>query len=306
MLPDVQLLKPEYPIGISRVGVVGVKKLVEVERKFGRPIILISNFSVFVDLPSNLKGVSLSRNFEVVDEVLESLTAKPIKQVEELVIKIAESLLQRHEYATKAEVFMESELIIKKKTPKSNIHTQEVVKIICEAFLDKNNNRKVFVGVEVAGLTACPCAQELLKVRAKERLKEKGYDDETVEEILKLVPIASHNQRGKATVKVEVKNFKVPISKLIEIVKASMSSETYEILKREDELEVVEIAHRNTRFVEDSVRIIAAKIVEYFKDVPDDVLIFIRQENEESIHQHNIVAERIATLGELRSELSKI
>lgn len=303
MLPDVQFFKPEYPIGISKVGVVGVKKLVEIERKFRRPIILISEFSVFVDLPSNLKGVSLSRNFEVIDEVLESLTAEPVGQIEDLSIKIAENLLQKHEYATKAEVFMSSDLIVKKRTPKSKIQTQEVVKILCEVVLNKNREKKIFVGVEVTGLTVCPCAQELMKVKVKEKLREK-YSEEVIENVLNLIPVASHNQRGKATIKVEVKNFKVPIGKLIEIAKTSMSSETYEILKREDELEIVERAHRNARFVEDSVRIMAAKIIEIFKDAPDDALVIIRQENEESIHQHNVVAERVATFGELRSELN--
>ncbi|MET1124905.1 MAG: GTP cyclohydrolase MptA [Archaeoglobaceae archaeon] len=303
MLPDVQLLKPDYPIGLSRVGAVGIKKLVEVERESRRPIILISSFDVFVDLPSYLKGVSLSRNFEVVDEVIESLISKPIKNVEELVVRIAEQLLERHEYASRAEVFMVSELIMRKRTPRSSLQTQEVVKIMSEALVEKSGGRRVMVGAEVTGVTACPCAQELIKAVSAERLKALGYSEEDVRRILEVVPVATHNQRGRAMIKVEVKGFDVPISKLIEIARASMSYETYEILKREDELEVVERAHRNTRFVEDSVRIMAAKLVEAFPDAPDDAIVFIRQENEESIHQHNVVAERVASFGELRSEL---
>ena len=68
-LPDIQADKPQIPINLSRVGVTNVKKLVEVKRKDKRPIVLISTFDIFVDLPSHLKGANLSRNFEAVDEV---------------------------------------------------------------------------------------------------------------------------------------------------------------------------------------------------------------------------------------------
>lgn len=304
MLPDVQLLKPEVPIGLSRVGATGIKKLVEVQREGKRPIILISSFDVFVDLPAHLKGVNLSRNFEVIDEVIEALTAKPIENIEDLVVEIARHLLDRHEYATKAEAKMTSELIMRKRTPKTKQRTQEVVKIFGEASLSRNGKKLVLVGVEVTGITACPCAQELVKARSAERLADLGIDEELIQKILDNVPVASHNQRGRATLKVQVtENFKVPIAKLIEVAKSSMSYETYEILKREDELAVVETAHRNTRFVEDSVRIMAMELLKTFPNAPDDILTFLKQENEESIHQHNVVAERYATFGELRNEI---
>jgi GTP cyclohydrolase-4 len=304
MLPDVQLLQPEVPIGLSRVGATGVKKLVQVERKGKRPIILISTFDVFVDLPSTRKGVNLSRNFEAVDEVIESLTAKPVKRVEELTVKMAETLLERHEYATKAEVKMVSELIMRKKTPSTSQKTQEVVKIFSEAQRRKDGRKRVMIGVEVDGITACPCAQELVRSKAALELEKAGFSGEAISKVLSIVPISTHNQRGKARVKIEVRDgFAPSLDELIEIAKSAMSYDVYEILKREDELKVVEMAHRNPRFVEDSVRIMAKKTVEKFDNAPDDVLVVFRQENEESIHQHNVVAERVSTMGELRKEL---
>jgi GTP cyclohydrolase-4 len=304
MLPDVQLLQPEVPIGLSRVGATGVKKLVQVERKGKRPIILISSFDVFVDLPSTRKGVNLSRNFEAVDEVIESLTAKPVKRVEELTVKMAETLLERHEYATKAEVRMVSELIMRKKTPITSQKTQEVVKIFSEAQRWKDGRERVMIGVEVDGITACPCAQELVRSKAALELEKAGFSGEAVSKVLGIVPISTHNQRGKARVKIEVRDgFTPSLDELIEIAKSAMSYDVYEILKREDELRVVEMAHQNPRFVEDSVRIMAKKTVEKFGDAPDDVLVAFKQENEESIHQHNVVAERVSTIGELRREL---
>lgn len=305
MLPDVQLLKPEVEIGLSRVGARNVRKLVQVKRKAKRPIILISTFDVYVDLPSTRKGVNLSRNFEAVDEVIENLTQNPVENVEDLNLRIVDELLRRHEYATKAEVIMEAEYILKKRTPYSNQKTQEVVKIYSDATKWRNGKVKTFVGAEVYGITVCPCAQELIRAYAAEKLKESGFSDEQIAKIMKIVPLASHNQRGRGFVKVEVReNFKPRIEDIIEIAKSGMSYEIYEILKRGDELEVVKNAHFNPRFVEDAVRIMAKKAVEKFEDAPDDVLVYFRQVNEESIHQHDVIAERLATIGELRNEIA--
>ncbi len=82
-----------------------------------------------------------------------------------------------------------------------------------------------------------------------------------------------------------------------------MSSEIYELMKRSDEAHVVEKAHRRPRFVEDCVREMVRGVVEQLPELPDEVFISARQENLETIHQHNVIAERFGTLGEIRREL---
>ena len=305
MLPDVQLLKPEVPIALNRVGLKNVKKLVEVNvMGKSRPIILISTFDVFIDLPSDLKGANLSRNLEAIDDVIEKLTSKPVNRVEDLCSEIVDELLKRHEYAEMAEIQMKAELIVRKKTPVTKQKTDEVVNITCEVMKHRNGSEKVFVGVEVLGITACPCGQELIKSRVREVLKGL-VDREKLESVLNAIPLPTHNQRGRAIVKIEVRgDFSPRIEDLITVAKGSMSFETFELLKREDELEVIWRMHRNPKFVEDCVRAMAKGVVETFKNAPDDVLIYLKQENEESIHQHNVIAEIFTTIGELRSNLS--
>ncbi len=83
-----------------------------------------------------------------------------------------------------------------------------------------------------------------------------------------------------------------------------MRAKPYEILKRPDEAKVVEMAHKKPMFVEDCVREMAKRVVESFTELPDDSIITIRQINEESIHQHDAVAERVALMGDLRRELA--
>ena len=117
-LPDIQACVPDYPFNLTRVGVTGVKKLIKVERGGDeRPVVLISNFEVFVDLPSDRKGANLSRNFEAIDEVLEDAINRPVYEIEELCGEIAKRLLARHEYASRAEVKMKSGYIGSKQTP---------------------------------------------------------------------------------------------------------------------------------------------------------------------------------------------
>src|SRR4029079_15958209 len=87
-------------------------------------------------------------------------------------------------------------------------------------------------------------------------------------------------------------------------VEDSMSSEIYELMKRSDEGEVVEKAHRRPRFVEDCVREMIRGVVEGFPELTDEHFVSARQENLETIHQHNVVAERFGLMGEIRHELA--
>ena len=119
--------------------------------------------------------------------------------------------------------------------------------------------------------------------------------------------MATHNQRGLGTLHVgcpEACAEQIEAARLLEIVEESMSSEIYELMKRPDEVEVVEKAHRRPRFVEDCVREMIRAVVEGYPDLPDEAFVMARQENLETIHRHNVVAERYGTLGDLRQELT--
>src|SRR5438132_1224276 len=77
----------------------------------------------------------------------------------------------------------------------------------------------------------------------------------------------------------------------------------YQLLKRPDELFVVEHAHLQPRFVEDSVRCALQETLEHYGDLADGDFLFSQQVNLETIHNHDVIAERHGTVGELRAEL---
>ena len=307
-LPDTQDDTPSVPIKLTRVGVTGVKKLLQLERTNKRPIILLPTFDAFVDLPSDQKGVHMSRNPEAISEVLEDVAKDSTVDVESLCAKIVEKMMTKHEYAKRVEISMTTDFMFMKESPVTKNKTQEMAQLKAKAIGlrddDGNINIRKSVGAELIGMTVCPCAQE--SVRESDKLKLLEFlDEETTQKVLDTVTFASHNQRGIGTLLIEVPEHKVVKAEdLIDIIETSMSSPVCELLKRPDENATVMNAHRNPVFVEDCVRNMMEKIVKKYADFPDDTLITARQENQESIHRHNAFAEKVTTLGELKEELN--
>jgi len=307
-LPDTQDDAPNIPIELTRVGVTGVKKLLQLERTNKRPIILLPTFDAFVDLPSNQKGVHMSRNPEAISEVLEEVANGSTVDVESLCAKIVEKMMTKHEYARRVEISMTTDFMFMKESPVTKNKTQEMAQLKAKAIGYRTDDGDIeirkSVGAELIGMTVCPCAQESVKESDKNKLLE-FLDEETTQKVLDTVTFASHNQRGVGTLLIEVPEDKVVKAEdLIEIIETSMSSPVCELLKRPDENATVMNAHRKPVFVEDCVRNMMEKIVKKYADFPDDTLITARQENQESIHRHNAFAEKVTTLGDLKEELN--
>ncbi|MDD3753400.1 MAG: GTP cyclohydrolase MptA [Methanobacterium sp.] len=305
-LPDTQEKSPTIPVHLTRVGVKGVKKLLKIERDKKRPIVLIPTFDAYVDLPSTQRGIHMSRNPEAISEVLEEAVEGNVVEIESLCAEIVNLLLEKHKYAKRAEVSMKSDFMIMKKSPVTKHRTQEMTNIMADAIGYRNDDEVVIrkmIGAEVVGMTVCPCAQETIKESSKQKLRE-FLDEKTTEKVLEAVTFASHNQRGRGSIMIEVPAQQIIRGEdLIRIIEDSMSSSVCELLKRTDEHAVVEHAHQYPMFVEDCVRNMVQKIVQEFSHLPDDTLITARQINEESIHRHNAFAEKVATMGELKLEI---
>ncbi len=297
---DVQARPPGVPVGLSRVGVTGVEKVVRIrdESYFAR-------LSCFVDLSHQQKGAHMSRFEEVVNEAIgEVVLSESPFRAETLAQHIAE-LVRTRQDAERAEVTIAARYPEHKPAPVSGIPTQEIYTLHGRAVAFEHGTRRT-VGVSATGMTACPCAQELVAGRARERLAEDGFSAEQVERIIERVPVATHNQRGLATLHIgciEECVAEIDASALLQIAEGSMSSEIYELMKRTDEVEVVEKAHRRPRFVEDCVREMIAGVVARFPELDGASFVSARQENLETIHQHNVLAERHGLLSELRAEV---
>jgi GTP cyclohydrolase-4 len=172
---------------------------------------------------------------------------------------------------------------------------------MAQAVATKDSSKRM-VGVEVEGMVACPCAQDMVHSYAYVRLQEEGFPEDAIEKMLSVTPLATHNQRGRATLMIGTDE-DLDASELIELAESAMSSENYGLLKRPDELYIVNKAHANPRFVEDVARDILRGVVEKYTKLPDDTFVWVCQRNEETIHKYDVEAEGWGTLGELRSEI---
>ena len=297
---DVQARPPGVPVGLSRVGVTGVEKVVRIrdESYFAR-------LSCFVDLSHEQKGAHMSRFEEVVNAAIgEVVLSESPFRAETLAQHIAE-LVRTRQDAERAEVTIAARYPEHKPAPVSGIPTQEIYTLHGRAVAFEHGTRRT-VGVSATGMTACPCAQELVAVRARARLAADDFSAAEIERILQSVPVATHNQRGLATLHIgciEECVAEIDASALLQVAEGSMSSEIYELMKRTDEVEVVEKAHRRPRFVEDCVREMIAGVVARFPELDGASFVSARQENLETIHQHNVLAERHGLLSELRAEV---
>ena len=281
----------ENSFKLTKVGVKDVKKPVRI-RRGGRAVTLTTTFDIFVDLPASQKGSHLSRNLEIVSEIIDESVRSPMPGLEFLTEKIAVELLNRHSYASQSEVWARAEYFLERLGPGGR-KSLEPYQLAAKAWAVRGKPMKVSraIGVKVIGMTACPCAMETVRAALVGRYGK----------IPKQLPTITHNQRNITSLMIDAPSgHDVEADELIDIVESSVSSPTYEILKRPEEAMVVEKAHENPRFVEDVVREVLAKVVQRFTDLPGDVKVSVRSESEESIHKHNAFAERVTTLDELR------
>jgi GTP cyclohydrolase I/GTP cyclohydrolase-4 len=300
---DVQSRRPSTQVSLSRVGVTGVEKVVRV-RSNGAEQLFYAELECFVDLGPRQKGAHMSRFEEIVNEAIDEVVLGEAFKAETLASHIAERVRDRQD-GRRAEVTIAARYPEHKRAPVSGLPTQEIYTLFGSAVASGRGTRRL-VGVEAQGMTACPCAQELVMDRSRERLRRGGFSDDEIARVFEAVPVASHNQRGIGTLHVgcpEGCHQDLDAETLLEIVEAAMSSEIYELMKRSDEVEVVEKAHRRPRFVEDCVREMIRMAVERFGDLGEHAFVSARQENLETIHKHNVVAERHGLLGELGREI---
>jgi GTP cyclohydrolase-4 len=291
-------------VRLSRVGVTGVQKVIR-GRSYEAERLFYAELECFVDLGPPQRWARMSRFEEIVNETVDQvILGETAFKVETLASQIAERVRDRQE-GVRAEVTIAARYPEHKPAPVSGLPTQEIYTLFGSAVASARGTRRL-VGVEVQGMTASPRARELIMERSQERLRGDGFTDDEITRVFEVVPVASHNQRGTGTLHIgcpEGSEEALEAETLLEIVEAAMSSEIYELMKRTDEVEVVEKAHAQPRFVEDCVREMIRMAIERFGHLGENAFVSARQENLESIHKHNLVAERHGLLGELRREV---
>jgi GTP cyclohydrolase IV len=295
---DVHALPPSRGgLRLRSVGVAGIRKPLAVQRPDGVHT-LAARFDVSVDLPADRKGSDLSRNAEVLAEVVDQTAVRPVASLESACASIARELLTRHPSATEASVRASAEYFLRRGVSDERRSFEDYL-LLGEATATADGPSGVStrrgVGAEAVGMTACPCAMETCR---EELAKQFPL---LADPRLAGLPMITHNQRNRTRLVFESSEAaELEVDEVIAAIEGAQSSPTFAILKRGDEGRVVLGAHRNPKFVEDVLRDLLASVPARFPGLPDDTLVFARTVSEESIHKYNVEASHRVSLGELR------
>jgi GTP cyclohydrolase FolE2 len=254
-LIDVQNEKPENEIELNKVGVQGLRKYVIVngtEKKY-HTIVTINSY---IKLPSNLRGVHMSRFAESIDEIPEETTS-----IEDLAQKISQTSLEKHHFDCCTKVFCEFPF---DRTRPNGEKEKGIAQMTAKY---STATKRKSLGVSVNGALACPCSREMCG----------GL---------------THNQRGNLSIDIDVSKGNIDPEEIIEVCSQSFSSPTFSILKRPEEKKLVEQMHQNARFVEDVVR----KCVQFLREKYPKRYCIVKCASYESIHDHNAFSEWRGTL----------
>ncbi|HEY4440677.1 MAG TPA: GTP cyclohydrolase MptA [Candidatus Elarobacter sp.] len=296
---------PDVRLSLNRVGVSSVKHHIRLNVG-GEERLFAGEFTMVADLAPDKAGVHMSRFAELLEAATLDVLARSERpgRVEDLTEQIAREIVTS-QGALRADVRLRAEFGLERWTPVSGKRTEETYTLIGIAHADATSSRRI-VGVEADGMTACPCAQLMVREHSLRELIDAGFSEADAARALDALPVATHNQRGRGTLYIGAEPpyaGEIRAEDLVEIVESSMSSETYDLLKRPDEFFIVNKAHHNPKFVEDVVRGILARALDVYGDFPDGTYVGATQLNYESIHKHDAFAEAFGLFGEFRREL---
>jgi len=297
-MKDVHAMAPTRGhLQLRSVGLSGIRKPLSIRRP-DRVNVLAATIDLAVDLPADRKGSDLSRNAEILAEIVDRTILQPADSLESACSSIARELLARHAYATEATVKAEAEYFLRRGISSDRQSFEDyLLRAEARAFRSDDQSAQLHrsIGAEAVGMTACPCAMET----AREKLEAEF--PLLADPRLKGLPMISHNQRNRTRLMFDFTGEgDVEVDEIIDAIEAAQSSPTFAILKRGDEGQVVMDAHRNPKFVEDVIRDLMASLPGRFPHVPDTVVVRAATVSEESIHKYNVEASHTTTMGELR------
>jgi len=306
---DLQNSNASLKLDIDKVGIINVEKKVDIVQA-NKKYSFYPKISALISLPGEQRGIHMSRSSETIEEVINEVIFKPTPTIEILADQVVKKLLKRHPYTSRVEVKLEGNIIVQVRE-NSHRNVQKSYEISSCTIARRKKEDEIeynyYIGASAVGMTACPCALGMSKEYAEEVIKNRidiDISDELAKKLINILPFASHNQRSKGTIKLQIRNLdkqKIDVLDIIEIIEESMSGRIQSVLKRPEEAELVRSAHLKPLFAEDLIREMAKNFIgRDFPNLDDDLHLTFKVESYESIHPHNVYAEMNTSIGELK------
>ena len=257
--PDVQNSVDNRGIQLTRVGNIGIRRRIIVERK-NHSYQFISKINIYSLLTGDKKGLNLSRFTEAVFNVPQKTSS-----VEQYAKDVAELCKIKQE----ADCFIEIESNFPYEKYKDDGRYEE---FIYPLKITYNTKTKFFtLSTSAIGMSYCICGRDMCAAKL-------GINQN-------ISP--SHNQRSIISVKLYFKDKQIVKSgKIIDAINKSFSSSVYHILKRPEERDLILNAAKNAKFSEDECRDCLIELRRISELIGLSVIIKVR--NEESIHESDV------------------
>ena len=248
---DVQGHADSREIPINKVGIKDISHPVRVKDRARGEQHTVASFKMYVNLPHNFKGTHMSRFVEILNRHEREISVESFgTMLREMTERLA---------ATSGHIEMSFPYFVMKKAPVSGV--ESLMNYQATVFGEYDEGRtEVWLKVVVPTTSLCPCSKEISDYGA-------------------------HNQRSHITLTARLTDH-MWLEELIDIAEREASCEVYGMLKRPDEKFITERAYDNPKFVEDTVRDLAAALN---KDKRVRAYV-VEAENFESIHNHSAYA----------------
>jgi GTP cyclohydrolase IV len=292
-MPDAE---PRVKLFLPKVGITQRPHYIKIIDPFKYSPININSFvKIFMPLKESKRGLHMSR----IEKVLYSAQNKVYNRLSEYTEEIIVPII-REQNVKSGRICVKS--LYEKETDKnpSGRKGHEILYLYSITSFE-NNKLNTIVGLGAYFMNACPCPQRWAIRNFYYKLKEKGYSDKEIYEIIKEAPLESHTNRGIVNLFVEDRD--ISYKDLYMILDTSVTI-VRELLSGNDEHLFIRESHEKELFCEDVVREVAFNVVKYLGNkIENERRVIIKAEVDESIHFHNLYAEISLPMGELKKQL---
>ncbi len=278
---DVPNQRPFFPIRLNQVGI--TNKKVWVRLPFG---LLEFDCTIVVDLPSERRGIHMSR----MEEAVSSLHEEEFEDIARYGMELAARVVDEQE-GNCVLVQLSGSVPAATQTKVSKRVSIDRVDMGVEVQVDGTVRAvKTKRCAAVYHITACPCTQV--------------YAENLFTDFDQTLPTMTHSQRSRTSLAVDG-TADLEYNHIIACLQRGLHV-TQDLLKRPDEAEIVLQAHSMPQFAEDAVRAVAKEAgIMFGKKLPSGTLIEIESLSYESIHIHDVRCLLKTTLGEILEVMAR-
>lgn len=282
---DIYSNKPRIGLGLTRVGLTGIVipfQFTEGDLHYD----LQCEIDLFTDLPADRRGGDFSRQTKSINSILRS--EEKISGLEEITPIIAAALENTLDYAESFQVYLKARMLTYDRE-NTILHNDTLLE---DTTISRKEGQNTTVGVEVQGVTACPCTMEKIREQMTSRNPE-------LKDMLSKIPIITHNQRNFTRVHIELdgKHSRV-IPSLLSAIR-DVIGDVPSSAPVSTDVENIDRSHTKPLLIEDVVREVAASLRQKLPDYNPESRVIISSRSEESIHPHDAFAEFEGKFGQL-------